>query len=509
MERKRQQQRQLIHAKNKNSWRSVDEQNAGDPTANTNAETSPFSIQQEQRSMETDLDHFSFNDTMYHNLARSLSLLGSITCAEISFGNAKSWKQRLHIGFVFFCCCWSFLGYVINYMLFLTSKKDLCDVGIIVPGWNYIRRVRIPGFTEQQQHFAWLEGVVWLLPLLAFYSRPKEKAASVRKVMNVKVAHRLSYVGNENPRNRLCNIDIDEAVDERGGRNPLVTKQCQGAILAWTISLICTGLSAGWFNGPGFHERPPLVWEEYFDVLFILVVTFFAFATFSYCAVLFRLTVYNHHFEVKQLTESIQAGNLKETRKIVRIDKQIHRGIKATGEMLGMYMLLMTIGVALIILSTIVTVIVYLELHNGTVIPEMDSLPNNNTAASAAGLGNCIPEIDGKQTDTSVRPGFFILRRVFFCLLCCAPFSWCLYGAGNLGTRFTYLIREILNADFEHSNSMEGLIYLNSHFQMRKLAKESGLVMFGILVDMDFLCASFSIFFSVCAVIAGFVSSAN
>ena len=89
------------------------------------------------------------------------------------------------------------------------------------------------------------------------------------------------------------------------------------------------------------------------------------------------------------------------------------------------------------------------------------------------------------------------------------PFAWCLYGAGDLGTRFTYLLREILNANFEHSNSMERLIYLNSHFQMRKLAKESGLVMFGILVDMDFLRASFSIFFSVCAIIAGFVSSAN
>ena len=172
-------------------------------------------------------------------------------------------------------------------------------------------------------------------------------------------------------------------------------------------------------------------------------------------------------------------------------------------------MLLMTIGVALIILSTMVTVIVYLELYNGAGTPEMDSLPNNNTAASAAGLGNCIPEFDGKQTDTSVRPGFFILRRIFFCLLCCVPFAWCLYGAGDLGTRFTYLLREILNANFEDSNSMERLIYLNSHFQMRKLAKESGLVMFGILVDMDFLGASFSIFFSVCAVIAGFVSSAK
>ena len=81
-----------------------------------------------------------------------------------------------------------------------------------------------PRLTEQQQHFAWLEGVVWLLPLLAFYSRPKEKAASVRKVMNVKAAHRISYAGNEYPRNRVCNIDIDEAVDERGGRNPLVRK---------------------------------------------------------------------------------------------------------------------------------------------------------------------------------------------------------------------------------------------------------------------------------------------
>ena len=49
--------------------------------------------------------------------------------------------------------------------------------------------------------------------------------------MNVKVAHRIS-AGNENPMNRVCNIDIDEAVDERGGRNPLVRKQCQGAILA-------------------------------------------------------------------------------------------------------------------------------------------------------------------------------------------------------------------------------------------------------------------------------------
>ena len=57
-----------------------------------------------------DTRYSSFNDTMYHYLARSLEVLGSITCAEISIGNTKSWKQRLHIGFVFFCCCWSFLG---------------------------------------------------------------------------------------------------------------------------------------------------------------------------------------------------------------------------------------------------------------------------------------------------------------------------------------------------------------------------------------------------------------
>ena len=83
MEHKRQQQRQPIRTKNKNSWRSLDEQNAGDPTANTNAETRPFSVQLEP-SMETDVDQFSFNDTMYHNLAGSLKVLGSITCAEIS-----------------------------------------------------------------------------------------------------------------------------------------------------------------------------------------------------------------------------------------------------------------------------------------------------------------------------------------------------------------------------------------------------------------------------------------
>ena len=128
---------------------------------------------------------------------------------------------------------------------------------------------------------------------------------------------------------------------------------------------------------------------------------------------------------------------------------------------------------------------------------------------TAAELGKCIPKINGKQTDTSVRPGFFIVRRVFYCLLCCVPFFWCLYGAGNLGTRFIYLLREILNANFECSNNIEELVYMNSHFQMRKLAKESGLVMFGVLVDMDFLGAAFSVFFSICAVIASWVSNST
>ena len=102
--------------------------------------------------------------------------------------------------------------------------------------------------------------------------------------------------------------------------------------MAWTISLICTGVSAGYFNGPGFHERPPLVWQEYFDYFSFLVITFFAFATFSYSAVLFRLALYNHHFEVKQFTNAIKFGNLKKVHKIVNIDKQIHRGIKKRGK---------------------------------------------------------------------------------------------------------------------------------------------------------------------------------
>ena len=87
------------------------------------------------------------------------------------------------------------------------------------------------------------------------------------------------------------------------------------------------------------------------SMLFILVVTFFAFATLSYCAVLFLVdNVQTTHF-VKQLTESIRL-QLKKTCKTVRIDKQIHRGI-STRERLGMYMLLMTIGVfKAIILST-------------------------------------------------------------------------------------------------------------------------------------------------------------
>ena len=29
------------------------------------------------------MDHFSFNDTMYHNLARSFEVLGSITCGDV------------------------------------------------------------------------------------------------------------------------------------------------------------------------------------------------------------------------------------------------------------------------------------------------------------------------------------------------------------------------------------------------------------------------------------------
>ena len=83
------------------------------------------------------------------------------------------------------------------------------------------------------------------------------------------------------------------------------------------------------------------------------------------------------------------------------------------------------------------TVIVYLELYNGAGTPEMDSLPNNNTAASAAGLGNCIPEIDGKQTVTSVRPGFFIGRRIFFCFVGKVCLFVCVCMArGDLGTRF-------------------------------------------------------------------------
>ena len=71
------------------------------------------------------------------------------------------------------------------------------------------------------------------------------------------------------------------------------------------------------------------------------------------------------------------------------------------------------------------------------------------------------------------------------------------------------MLREILNSKFECSNNIEESIYMNSLFQMRKLAKESGLVMFGVLIDMDFLGAAFSIFFSICAIIANSVSNSK
>ena len=88
----------------------------------------------------------------------------------------------------------------------------------------------------------------------------------------------------------------------------------------------------------------------------------------------------------------------------------------------------------------------------------------------------------------------------------CLPVGWCLYAAGNLGTRFTYLLREILNAKFNQVDKIEELTYLNSHFHMRKLAKDSGIVMFNVGIDTEFLGAAATIFLSLCSVIAGVVS---
>ena len=495
--------------KHKNSWHNLE--TVSEDGSNNNKTTS-ISIEKKRpetngKSNETK----SIIDKMHYKLANSLKILSFITCAEISFKNAKTLKQKLHIGFVFFCCCWSFLGYIINYIWYLTSNKDLCDENIIIPGWNYIRKVRKPGYTRQQQQFSWLEGIVWLLPILAFYGRPKKKAERWRKLFDIKVAKRISVL-NENSR---CNIHIGQG----GEDGKLLKMQSEAAIVAWTISLICTGLSAGWFNGPGFHKRPPVVLAEFFDVFFITIVTFFAFASFAYSSVFFRLAMYNHHFEVKQLINAIKSDKLQEPRKIIKIDKEIHRDMKETGEKLSMYLLLTTIGVALIVLSTMVTCIVYWEKFvsveqaaaAGVASNTTSILISNNTGANAnvattKDIGDCIPEINGVKVDTSGRPEFFISRRLFYCFMCCLPVGWCLYAAGNLGTRFTYLLREILNAKFDRVDKIEELTYLNSHFHMRKLAKDSGIVMFNVGIDTEFLGAAATIFLSLCSVIAGVVS---
>ena len=171
-----------------------------------------------------------------------------------------------------------------------------------------------------------------------------------------------------------------------------------------------------------------------------------------------------------------------------------------------MYLLLTTVGVALIVLSTIVTCIVYWELQTKVITGVKAAVSKNNTAASETIVGICIPEINGVKKDTSARPIFFIARRLFYCLVCCVPIAWCLYGAGDLGTRFTYLLREVLNGKFAQAK-VEDLTYLNSHFQMRHLAKDSGIVMFNYGIDMEFLRTASSIFLSLCAIIASYVST--
>ena len=96
----------------------------------------------------------------------------------------------------------------------------------------------------------------------------------------------------------------------------------------------------------------------------------------------------------------------EDPKKIIKIDKEIHRDMKETGEKLSMYLLLTTIGVALIVLSTMVTCIVYWEKFvsveqaaaTGVASNTTSILISNNTGANAnvattKDIGDCMSHV--------------------------------------------------------------------------------------------------------------------
>ena len=89
--------------KHKNSWHNLE--TVSEDGSNNNKTTS-FSIQPRPETNVNSNETKSIVDKMHYKLANSLKILSFITCAEISFKNAKTLKQKLHIGFVFFCCCY-------------------------------------------------------------------------------------------------------------------------------------------------------------------------------------------------------------------------------------------------------------------------------------------------------------------------------------------------------------------------------------------------------------------
>ena len=75
------------------------------------------------------------------------------------------------------------LGHLVGFIITLSGSGDLCDLNVIVPGWNHIRVLKGPGVKDipLRNLSEYAIGLTSLLCCLSFFCSPKNFQSDIQK----------------------------------------------------------------------------------------------------------------------------------------------------------------------------------------------------------------------------------------------------------------------------------------------------------------------------------------
>ena len=426
-----------------------------------------------------------------------LNVLCAVTAGNISWHDTLSWTQRLHYLFVLFCCFWPFLGHVVGFFVTLSGHGDLCTLGLIIPGWNYIRTLHAQGVSDDvgRQLLTYTGGLVNFLCLLAFASRNTEVSKSIDKFYMF-VKSRQNHTDNMRIR---CSCAPEKGVTDKSlkrdpGYSEIVKVHTRVGYTVWICTVVWALVAAIYFQGWGFHKRPPYAALEVFDLIFMIVTSFFSFGTFFHMAGLYHVIVEIHLQNVRELSENIHKLSPVD---IVGVDKTLHMKLKFFAGKLGFYLALCTAGSNIMFWGVVANM--------STMMKEKAACRVTSCNSTSVTVPECLKQLQ-VATLPSVDVNFYLARSIFMIAGVSLWHLTSLYKTADVGTQFLDLTRKLVNFDIRvwfrlPGKSTQGIrdevLLMNSHFQMRAIARNPGLVLFNVGVDFALLSTLATLVFTV------------